>query len=157
MHTLAGSYAVLGEEQRLSVIEDLYTFSRNQGELTEQLLTRFDAVRLRAAQQGQVHMSFEGLTFILVRALGCTDQQLITLLQPLNGQMPTTVGQYHDFIMRLRRMSHIIERTPMNIGQSLRGRQDRQYLALTDGPQQMVFGSQGSEATQWNAYPTWPA
>ena len=64
MHTLAENFAVLGEEQRLHVLTELMTFTRKPGELTDQLLTRFDAVRTRAAQQGQMQLSIQGLTWI---------------------------------------------------------------------------------------------
>ena len=62
MHILAENYAVLGEEQRLHVLTELMTFSRRQGELTDHLISRFDAVRLRASQQGQMQVSIRGLT-----------------------------------------------------------------------------------------------
>ena len=96
MHILAENYAVLGEEQRLHVLTDLMTFARRQGEITDHLISRFDAVRLRASQQGQMQVSIQGLTWILLRAIGMSEQQLIILLQPLGGQLPGTLQQYRD-------------------------------------------------------------
>ena len=98
MHTLAENYAVLGEEQRLHVLTELMTLTRRSGELTDHMLTRFDAVRIRAAQQGQMQLSIPGLTWILLRAVGCNEQQLITLLQPLAGQLPANAVQYRELI-----------------------------------------------------------
>ena len=71
-----------------------------------------------------------------------SEQQLITLLQPLGGQLPSTLQQYRDLMLRIRRMSHIIEGTPFKIGASLCGRQkdrnDGQHFADAN---QYFFGS----------------
>ena len=57
MQTLSESYAVLGEEQRLHVLTELMmTFARRQGEITDHLISRFDAVRFRAGQHPRAHM-----------------------------------------------------------------------------------------------------
>ena len=107
MHILAENYAVLGEEQRLCALTELMTFARRPNEITDHLISRFDAVRLKASQQGQMQVSIQGLTWILLRAVGYTEQQLITLLQPLNGQLPNTLQQYRELLLRIRRMSRV--------------------------------------------------
>ena len=161
MHILAENYAVLGEEQRLHVLTELMTFARRPNEITDHLISRFDAVRLRASQQGQMQVSIQGLTWILLRAIGCSEQQLITLLQPLNGQLPGTLQQYRELMLRIRRMSHIIEGTPMNIGSALRGRQqdrhDGQHFANTVPAffGQAITADSSSPSTAAHIFPAW--
>ena len=80
IHALAENYSALGEEQRLHAMTEMMSFQRKPGELTDQLLTRFDSVRMRAIQQGQLNMSIQGLTWLLLRAIGISDNDLINLL-----------------------------------------------------------------------------
>ena len=66
-------------------------------------------------------ISIQGLAWILLRACSVNDTQLITLLQPFNGLFPSTQDQYNQLCVGLRRMGHIIERSPGNIASQLRG------------------------------------
>ena len=104
----------------LQSLSELIGFSRRSGERTDELLTRFETVRSRAAANGQLQMSIPGITWILLKAIGINDTQLVQLLMPTGGMMPTTAAQYRDLLQRLRRMAHIIEHVPENIASQLR-------------------------------------
>ena len=90
MHSLAGNYSVLGEEQRLQGMTDIMSYARRPGERTDELLTIFDAIRMRAPQTGQLQMSISGLKWLVSKAIWCNGSQLICLLQPHAGT--TTEG-----------------------------------------------------------------
>ena len=120
MHLLAENYAQLGEEVRLSSLTELLSFQRRAGEMADELLTRFDAVRMRAVQMGQLDISPQGLSWMLLKSVGVSDSQLLQLMQPLDNQLPNTPQQYRELLQRIRRMAHVMEQRPNNIAQSLR-------------------------------------
>ena len=82
MHKLTESYSQLGEETRLAALTELMNFERDGREPIDQLITRFDIVRQRANQQGQMTVSVQGLVWILLKACRVNDTQLMQLLQP---------------------------------------------------------------------------
>ena len=57
MHLLAENYAQLGEEVRLSSLTELLNFYRHSGEMTDELITRFDVARMRASHMDQLDIS----------------------------------------------------------------------------------------------------
>ena len=61
MHALAERFADLGEELRLTSITDLFNFSRQGNERIDELITRFDLIRQRSFDLGQLTMSITGL------------------------------------------------------------------------------------------------
>lgn len=50
------------------------------------------------------------------------------LLQPLNGPMPQDQQQYDELVHRIRKMGHILERSPPNIMQGLHNERKRFWL-----------------------------
>ena len=150
MHLLAENYAQLGEEVRLSSLTELLSFERRAGEMTDELLTRFDAVRMRAVQMGQLDISPQGMSWMLLKAVGVSDSQLLQLLQPLDNQLPATPQQYRDLLQRIRRMAHVMEQRPNNIAQSLR----RPH----DSTQHMFWANAETwqQPSTSHAYPAWP-
>ena len=74
MTQLAANFAPLGEESRLSAISELMQFNRLPHERIDALLTRFMALRHRAAMgaTGMV-MSWEGYSWLLLKACGGTN------------------------------------------------------------------------------------
>lgn len=143
MHALSERYAQLGEETRLSAITELMNFARHGRERVDDLITRFDRIRQRANQEGQMTMSVQGLSWILLRACQVNDTQLLTLLQPFGGLFPADAGQYATLTMHLRRMGHIIERSPGNIASQLR-------VGSNGGsPQPHFFAGEGSQGDPW--------
>ena len=64
-------------------------------------------------------MSWEGLSWLLLRACRPTSQQLITILQPLNGRFPTDAAEFDATALTLRRVGRVLERSYGNIATSL--------------------------------------
>lgn len=120
MHALQERFGNLGEEVRVQAITELMGFNRKGNEPIDALLVRFDSIRARAAEQGGAIVSVQGVTWILLRAIGISDQQLIHLLTPFNGQFPATEMELTQLKTGLRRMGHILERAPGNLREGLR-------------------------------------
>ena len=57
---LQDRFAALDEETRLQSMTEMLAFTRRPGESINALLSRYEIVRLRAAQEGQFIMSVEG-------------------------------------------------------------------------------------------------
>ena len=120
MGHLMQRFAPLTEELRTASMVDLLEFTRHRGESIDNMLVRYDGVVQLAQNNGQLAMTCQGYSLILLRACGVTDQQLLTLLQPFGGQQPANLQQYTQLKDSLRRMGHILERTPGNIASQLR-------------------------------------
>eukprot|EP00969_Alexandrium_andersonii_P107506 4742497-Alexandrium_andersonii.AAC.1 len=105
----------------MCIRDRLMTFTRQSNERIDDLITRFDVLKQRANDQGQLALSVEGLVWLLLRACQVSDHQLMTLLQPFGGRFPNTPAQYQQILVLLRRKGHILEHSPGNIAQQLRG------------------------------------
>ena len=139
---LAASYAPLGEEQRLQAMGDLMQFRRLPNESIDQLVVRFRVVRWRAQQSGNMAMSIEGLSWLLLCAVRPTSQQLVQILQPFDQQFPTTEQQFEQLMMTLRRLGHILENSYGNIATQLTNGH-RNFAVFGDGePQQATITQQ---------------
>ena len=69
-------------------------------------------------------MSVEGAALQLLRACSISPSQMMTLLQPLNNQMPSTEDEFRALQDRMRRIGRVIEHAPGNVGQSLAGNRE---------------------------------
>ena len=117
---LATQFAPLGEESRLSATTELFHFHRNRGETIDELLSRFMTLRFRAGQNGGAAMSWEGYSWLLLRACGVNASQLMTILQPFQNRYPNTEPEFNAMSVALRRIGHILEHAPNNIATQLR-------------------------------------
>ena len=108
---LQARFAALAEESRLKSMTEIMAFARKPGENINALLARYEIVRQRAAIEGQFVMSIEGCALQILRACGIQSQHLMTLLQPFQGQLPTTNNQFEQMCAQLRRYGHIAENT----------------------------------------------
>ncbi|MCP4853128.1 MAG: hypothetical protein GY903_01375, partial [Fuerstiella sp.] len=135
--TLQDRYGPLGEESRMTAMTEFITFRRQPNERINELLTRFEVSRERAAFEGNYIMTWEGYAITLLRIVGVNDQQLMQLLSPLQGQIPTDEPQFNQMILMMRRMGHIIENQPGNIATALRqgapGATPTFFAGQTDG------------------------
>ena len=123
LHSLSERFAALGEEVRLGAITELLCFARQgSSETVDELMTRFDILRQRAHDQAQLTISITGLVWILLRAVGVSDNQLVQLLHQFQGRVPQTEDEFNAFKTSLRRMGHIIEHAPGNIASALRSK-----------------------------------
>ena len=66
-------------------------------------------------------MSAEGCTLQLLRACGVSTNQMMQLLQSFNTNLPANEQQLNALFASMRRMGHITENTPGNIGATLHG------------------------------------
>ena len=120
MHSLQERFGNLGEEVRVQTITELMGFQRKNHETIDSLLVRFDTVRTRAAEQGGAVVSIQGISWLLLRAIGISDNQLIQLLSPFQGLFPATEAEFTQLKTSLRRMGHVLERAPGNIREGFR-------------------------------------
>ena len=121
MHALQERFGNLGEEVRAQSVNELMGFQRRGNEPIDSLLVRFDAIRARSAELGGAIISVQGVSWLLLRAIGITDTQLIQLLTPFGGLFPSTEAELSQLKTALRRMGHIMERAPGNLREGLRG------------------------------------
>eukprot|EP00438_Fugacium_kawagutii_P025194 Skav218080 [mRNA] locus=scaffold3382:13254:23272:- [translate_table: standard] len=162
MHALQERFGNLGEEVRMQAITELMGFARRGHEPIDALLVRFDSIRARAAEQGGAVVSVQGITWILLRAIGISDHQLIQLLAPYGGLFPATEAELTQLKMSLRRMGHILERTPGNLREGLRpsqGNPSNAFLAH-DGHWESAHDParhDHHEYPEWSQYQTYAA
>lgn len=69
---LAMRFAQLDDETRLQAMTELWALDKHPGENINELQTRFQEVRDRAAREGGFQMSTEGSALQIIRALGIT-------------------------------------------------------------------------------------
>ena len=150
---LASHFSPLGEENRLEAMQELLSFNRQPGENIDGLLSRFLVLRHRAATNGtNLLMNWEGYSYLLLRACGCNEQQLISILQPLQQRFPNTEEEFNAVQLTLRRMGHILEGHPGNIASRLRGANARRLFA---GPVMTQDDDQAAEHTSGTAIDPW--
>ena len=153
-HALQQRFAPLQEETRLAALTAFMTFQRRPNERINELLTRFEAIQHRAESEAGFNMSYEGLSYTLLRIVGVNDTQLLQLLHPFNGNFPNTQQQYLALQGSMRRMGHILENQPGNIAQSLRGNVSREHtrtfvgFETPDSPQ-WAGQSEGWQGPEW--------
>jgi hypothetical protein len=136
MHALAERYALLGEEASMQAVSELMNFDSQPNERVDELLIRFDNARQRAMEYGQLNINIQGMTWILLKAMHITDNQLVQLLQPLDGRFPANNAEFDNLRLRLRRLGHIVEHHPGNIASTLRTRHNPQQAFFGQQPQQ---------------------
>ena len=129
---LHSRFAPLGEETRLLAMTELLSFSRRNGEGINQVLARYEIVRQRARTEGLFVMSTEGCALQLLRACGVSTNQMMQLLQPFQTNLPSNEQELNALFASMRRMGHIAENTPGNIGATLHARSGRHSHLLAE-------------------------
>ena len=123
LHALSERFAALGDEIRLTSLTDMLGFERSSPyEQVDELMARFDLVRSRAQEFGQLVISVPGLAWLLLKACGVNDAQLLQVLTPFGGQFPKTEADLNVLKAQLRRLGHVLEGSPGNVAQALRSR-----------------------------------
>ena len=82
----------------------LLAFQRRRGEGINGVLSRYDVVRQRPAREGNFIMRWEAYAPQLLRACDVSPNQLIQLLQPTNGRLPSNAHAYLNLQSHLRRI-----------------------------------------------------
>ena len=136
-------FVPLSEEQRLQAYQRVMSFDRNPNETIDAMLTRFATLRFRAAQGGNgVTMSWEGYSWLLLKACRPNQQQLVNILQPFQMNFPNNEQQFNAMSTTLRRLGHILEGSSMNIASQLKGNPQQQSFMATYSPQQSASSGQ---------------
>ena len=65
-------------------------------------------------------MSWEGYSLLLLRACGVSPPMLVQILHQYAGRFPNTEAESTAMEVTLRRMGHILENSPMNVGSRVR-------------------------------------
>eukprot|EP00971_Amphidinium_carterae_P131961 2613930-Amphidinium_carterae.1 len=76
---------------------------------------------MRAAAEGGGTLGVEPATLILLRAVGKTQHQYLNLIQPFGNRLPQTEQELSQLCHAVRRLGHVMEAFPNNIGIGLRG------------------------------------
>ena len=130
LHQIANRYSELEDERTMTMGRAIIDFQRRPNERIDDLLTRWDLARADAASVGADLNNVFLLTTHLIQMVGLSTQEVVQLLQPLNGAMPRNQQQYDALVMRIRQMGHIAERHPDNIANAL-VRSSRTHLVAT--------------------------
>ena len=64
-------------------------------------------------------MGREGSALQPLRACNVSPQQMVQFLQPFNGRLPHDENEFGMMVAQMRRIGHILERSPNNLGQLL--------------------------------------
>ena len=70
-------------------------------------------------------MSWEMYSWLLLRACGVNQNQLLNILQPMQGRFPNTEQEFNVMELTLRRMGHILENAPHEPSESVENASDR--------------------------------
>ena len=118
---LQNRFALLDDEHCLAAMTQLLAFSRRHGESIKGTLARYEVVRQRAAREGHFVMSWEGCALQILRACNVSSQHMIQFLQPFQGRLPQDEAEFAVLSSHMRRIGHILEHSPNNLGQLLHG------------------------------------
>ena len=80
---LFARFAGLGEESRISAMNDMWNLRRKHGEPIDMVLARYETVRQRAAMGGNFAMSIEAQAAQILHVIGTRPHELMVLLRPL--------------------------------------------------------------------------
>ena len=106
----------------------LMLFNRQSNESIDGVLSRFLALRHRASQGGGMTMSFEGYSWLLFRATGANQHQLLNILRPFQERFPSDEAEFNAMQLTIRRMGHILEHTYGNVANHLRTPPQRTFF-----------------------------
>ena len=149
---LAMRYGQLGDESRLQAITEYQCFHKYPGERIDEFLSRFNVVRIRAEQDGGFQQSIELHSLQLMRSMNLNPQQFSTFLTPFGLRLPTTIREFEELQSHMRRIFHLTEHAPGNIGQSLHAPRQARAGTYYQGAQQ-AFTSTPSLVDQMSNSP----
>ena len=109
MRTLAERYSPLEVESSTRSIAELINLRRLGGESMDSYLTRFDVLRNRAQNRGNMNMGVPGLAWMLLNGLRASPEVWDRALMPFNGNLPQDNAQLAVLTERLRRQGHLHE------------------------------------------------
>ena len=110
LYALSRRFNILNQEQQIASISEFLSFRRKHGETIDEVLTRWELVRLRAQNLGQAAVTEAGLSWLVLSFLQLPASQWPLLLAPTNGRLPSIQAEYSAFLEYLRRHGHLYER-----------------------------------------------
>ena len=90
-------------------------------------------------------MAVEGCALQILRSCGVPQQQLLVLLQPFGGQLPTTDAQLQELFTNLRRHGHIMEGVRGNISSVVNGQYHQARAGQYYGEAESFFLNFGND------------
>ena len=151
-HGLQQRFGPLQEEARLSALNQFMNFGRKPNEGINELITRFETSHSRAVSEGGFQMSYEGLSFMLLKIVGPSDAQILQILQPTNNNFPVTQAEFYAMLHSLRRMGHILEHHPGNIASQMRSghrESSRTHFTQASDDSPAYFAIPDNSTTPW--------
>ena len=109
LYLLSQKFSPLGYESNVMASQMLMNFQRHSGESIDAALCRYDTVRYKAAQEANLDLGPAGTTYHMLNALQVSQQMWTLLLQPFQGNMPTTEQELIQLQEHLRRQGHLME------------------------------------------------
>ena len=110
LEVLRNRFGMLPQETAIQSISEFLMFSRQQGETTDQVISRFEIHRQRALTNAGLTVSETGCSWMLLMLLGIPVDKWPVLLHPFAGALPGDAAQYAQFILYLRRNGHLYDR-----------------------------------------------
>ena len=83
---------------------EVMPFHRLRGEITDDLLLRFEQARERAHATCDIDMIIPVPTWVLQRAVGVNEQDALDIVRPFGNTWPTTNDQFDTREGKLRRV-----------------------------------------------------
>ena len=127
LYTLANRFEQLEEKRVMSSGNLILDFEARSGENIDALPIRWDMCMEQVRSVRAAIENIHTLCAILLRACRLSQEQILRLLEPSDGRMPTTHAQYDAMIIKPRQMGHILEHTPGNIVEGLRAGRRQQH------------------------------
>ena len=129
--TLITRYGPLKAEISTRAISELIHIRRMQHEPVDAFLVRFDVLRNRAANRAGMAVNYNGLSWILLNALGIGPDQWDRLLFHNDGRLPENQDEFNLLTDRIRRTGHLHEGNMFHRGQGATG-DTGQYFQQTE-------------------------
>jgi hypothetical protein len=118
LESLRNKFAMLPQEQMIQSITHFLQFTRQQGESTDQAISRYEILRYRAETLGKIQLNEVALSWLLLTALRVPVSSWSILLYPFTGNLPTTPAEFTNFTQYLRRNGHLYDRNNNSLASS---------------------------------------
>jgi hypothetical protein len=139
----------LDDEMSLAAMTEFLAFSRHRNDDINQVLSRYEVARNRALVEGRLGVTIEGQSLMLLKALRFTKEHILTIPQPFGARLPSTEEQFTSMTQHLRRVCHILEHSPNNVGDAIAGQWHQAHSGAywTDAGEDNPTEAQGSAPT----------
>ena len=110
LRILTNRYGALPQETQIFLVSELMQFHRHQKESTDEMLSRWDIVMMKAVDGGGIVDFVPPIrSWIILSHLRIPRTAWPQLLLPTRGMLPVTDDEYREMITYIRRNSHLYE------------------------------------------------